>query len=428
MSDSKCARLGCLFGRALFGLALFASTAQAAEPTEWSSAWMTSLQAIPQREALPPLYRAPQLSSRSLRQIVYPTLGGNEIRLHLSNRYASTPLDIESLRIAPAQGDGAATRGPGVTVTFSGQARLHLAPGGEADSDPVALAVTRLQPYAISMLLGPEQRLQAWHRVAGQWSYLSAPGDHTQDLSADAFDLHFNQFAWVTALQVPHTAAGAVLAIGDSITDGMRSSPGRNRRWPDALSRRLGLVVDHPPAVLNAGISGNRLLSDSPCYGERLVERLEQELEHQPGVHTVIAQIGINDINFAAMPARGGLDCDEPHTPVTAAQLIAGYRQLIATAHRHHATLLLGTLTPAGLPPGREWLRSAVNQWVRNNQEADGFVDFDAELRDPAHPASLRKNFDSGDHIHPSDAGYQAMANAVPLPLLATPTQRRAAR
>lgn len=398
-----------------------------AQTSTWTSAWMTSLQAIPQRAALPPLYQAPDVGGRTVRQIVYPTLSGGTVRLHVSNRYATTPLDIAHMRVAPARGAAGATTGASTAVTFAGQAQLRLPPGGEADSDPVALAVSAHQPYAISTQLGPQQRLQAWHRVASQSSYVSAPGDHTQDSTADAFRTRFTQFAWVTSLAVPQNNSGAVLAIGDSITDGMRSTPGSNRRWPDALSRRLATSVAQPPAVLNAGISGNRLLSDSPCYGERLVTRVEHELQGQSGVHTMIVLIGINDINFAAMPPHGGLDCDEPHTAVSADSLIAGYRRVIDAARRQHVRVLLGTLTPADLPPARESLRAAVNQWIRSTRDIDGVVDFDAALRDPARPTSLRKNYDSGDHIHPSDAGYAAMADAVPLNLLGTAPHSRAA-
>ncbi|WP_198670138.1 SGNH/GDSL hydrolase family protein [Dyella sp. C9] len=411
----------------LAALSLICGVAQAQDAGAWTAAWMTSLQSIPQREALPPLYQAPDVAGRTVRQVVYPTLAGDSIRLHVSNHYASTPLDIQRMRVARASGGNAATADAGVAVTFGGQPRLRLPPGGEADSDPLPLKVASHQPYAISTLLGAGQRLQAWHRVASQTSYVSAPGDHTQDTAADAYRVHFTQFAWVDSLAVTQAPAGAVLAIGDSITDGMRSTPGTNRRWPDALSRRLGENNAHAPAVLNAGISGNRLLSDSPCYGERLVGRFERELSAQPGVRTVIVLIGINDINFAAMPPHRGLDCDEPHTAVNADALIAGYRRLIDTARRHHVRVLLGTLTPAALPAPRESLRLAVNQWMRNTREADGVVDFDAALRDPAHPGSLRASYDSGDHIHPSDAGYAAMAQAVPLSLLNAPNHSTAA-
>ncbi|WP_109126322.1 SGNH/GDSL hydrolase family protein [Dyella sp. C11] len=376
---------------------------------------MTSLQAIPQRTSLPALYTAPDVAGKTVRQIVYPTLAGESIRLHVSNRYATTPLVIENVRVAPSHGVSAATASAGVAVSFAGRAGLRLPPGAEADSDPVPLSVVALRPYAVSIHLGADQALQAWHRVASQTSYVSTPGDHTADVDASAFRGHFTQFAWVTSVAVNHLAP-AVMAIGDSITDGMRSTPNAGRRWPDALARRLN-DAHQPVAVLSAGISGNRLLSDSPCYGERLVSRFEQELDHQPGVRTVVVLVGINDINFPAMPTRQGLDCDAPHTSVNAKDLTSGYRHLIDVAHRHHARLLLGTLTPAGLPPDRESLRLAVNQWIRSQHESDGVVDFDAALRDPARPQQLRANYDSGDHVHPSDAGYAAMAKAVPLPM-----------
>jgi lysophospholipase L1-like esterase len=210
-------------------------------------------------------------------------------------------------------------------------------------------------------------------------------------------------------------ASAAVAAIGDSITDGMRSSLNQNRRWPDALARRFAASGNRSTAIVNLGISGNRLLSDSPCYGDALATRFEHDVLARPGVKTAILLIGINDINFAAMPPRNGLDCDFPHTSVTAADLIAGYERLIAAA-RHAGVKVFGaTLTPASLPPQRESIRRAVNQWIRTSHAFDGVVDFDAALRDPAQPDRLQRNFDSGDHIHPGDAGYSAMAEAVPM-------------
>ena len=139
----------------------------------------------------------------------------------------------------------------------------------------------------------------------------------------------------------------------------------------------------------------------------------------QPGVRTAILLIGINDINFQAMPPRAGLDCDYPHTAVTADDLIAGYRRVIEQAHAHGIRILGATLTPASLPPQREAIRLAANRWIRSGGAFDGVVDFDAALRDPADPTRLRRAYDSGDHIHPSDAGYAAMAAAVPVAALA---------
>jgi lysophospholipase L1-like esterase len=214
--------------------------------------------------------------------------------------------------------------------------------------------------------------------------------------------------------------AHAVVAIGDSITDGLRSTLNANRRWPDALARRLAQKGGPETAVVNAGISGNRLLSNSPCYGEALVSRFERDVLRQPGVRSVIVLIGINDINFAAMPARAGLDCDTPHTQVNADALIRGYQRLIAQAHQRGIRIYGATLTPASLPPEREAIRTAVNESIRASRAFDGVIDFDRALRDPARPDTLQRRYDSGDHIHPSDAGYSAMADAIPADLIAS--------
>ncbi|MBE0629086.1 MAG: SGNH/GDSL hydrolase family protein, partial [Burkholderia vietnamiensis] len=224
------------------------------------------------------------------------------------------------------------------------------------------------------------------------------------------------QYAWVTELAVEDGSARAsVAAIGDSITDGLRSSLNRNHRWPDALARRLAAAGSDSVGVVNLGISGNRLLSDSACYGTSLAARYERDALSRSGVKAAIVLIGINDINFAAMPARAGLDCDSPHTQVTAASLIDGYRRLIDAAHRRGVKVFGATLTPAALPAAREATRLEVNRWIRSGGGFDGVVDFDAALRDPARPSVLQRRYDSGDGIHPSDAGYTAMADAVPL-------------
>jgi lysophospholipase L1-like esterase len=390
--------------------------AAAAQPhSPWTTAWATALQPIPQLADPPPLYRAPDVAQRTVRQILYPTLSGSVVRLHISNVYGKSPLVIEQMVLARAV-TGAKTRGGSeVPVTFSGKRAVTVAPGAELDSDAMHMEIVAGAPYAVSTYLGAGQRMVAWHRVSSQTNYVSAPGNHTEDTTDAAYRQRFTQFAWVTALSVEAPSAVAVATIGDSITDGMRSSLNQNRRWPDALARRLAQAGDRSTAVVNLGISGNRLLSDSPCYGDALVSRFQRDVLQRPGVRTAILLVGINDINFAAMPPRAGLDCDAPHTRVTADSLIAGYRQVIAAAHAHGIRLLGATLTPASLPPQRESTRLAVNQWIRTSRAFDGVVDFDAALRDPAQPAQLRRAFDSGDHIHPSDEGYAAMAEAIPL-------------
>ncbi|SIO64990.1 SGNH/GDSL hydrolase family protein [Paraburkholderia phenazinium] len=392
-------------------------------PSRWVATWATALQSIPQQANLPPLYRAPDVAGRTVRQIVYPTLSGNAVRIHLSNEYGKAPLVVEALRIARSAG-GAAQSDGGVAVTFGGKESVTLPPGGELDSDPVALEIVAGAPYAISSYMGTEQRLVAWHRVSNQVNYVSLPGNHADDALSGAFHQRFTQFAWVTGLSVDAPSSAAVAAIGDSITDGMRSSLNENHRWPDAFARRLAREGIRSTAVVNLGISGNRLLSDSPCYGDALVKRFGRDVLERPGVKTAILLIGINDINFSSMPPRAGLDCDYPHTSVTAADLIAGYQRVIAEAHRHGVRVFGATLTPAALPQQREGIRLAVNQWIRTTRTLDGVVDFDAALRDPAQPGRLRRGYDSGDNIHPSDAGYAAMADAVPLDAVVNSTRK----
>ncbi|AOJ61289.1 GDSL family lipase [Burkholderia ubonensis] len=399
---------------ALGASVLLSPLAAGAAQAGWVAAWATALQPIPDLASPPPLYRAPDVAGRTVRQIVYPTVAGRAARIRLSNAYGSAPLVVESASLARA-GDGAALAdGVPVALRFGGRASVTLAPGQEIESDPVTIDVATGRPYAVSLYMGARQRMTVWHRVSNQVNYVSGPGDHTKDAGAGAFRTRFTQYAWVTELAVEAGSARAsVAAIGDSITDGLRSSLNRNRRWPDALARRL--AVSDAVGVVNLGISGNRLLSDSACYGTSLQSRFERDALSRSGVKAAILLIGINDINFATMPPRAGLDCDHPHTQVTAASLIDGYRRLIDAAHHQGVRIFGATLTPAALPAEREAIRLEVNRWIRGGGAFDGVVDFDEALRDPARPNVLQRRYDSGDGIHPSDAGYAAMADAVPV-------------
>jgi lysophospholipase L1-like esterase len=395
-------------------------TAGAQGLTQWTAVWATSLQAIPQPVGPQPPSVVPDIAGRTVRQIIYPSLGGDVVRLHVSNRYGTARLDILRTTLAKA-GDGAALADSALPVTFDGRSEVHLPAGGEADSDPVKVNLVGHKPYAVSLYLGAHQRLQAWHRFARQVNFISEPGDHGEDTAADSYRQDFTAFAWITSLSVTDAPAGSVLAIGDSITDGVSSTLGRNRRWTDALSRRLAVEGKTPMAVLNAGIAGNRLLSDSPCFGESLDARFEREITDHAGVQSAVVLVGINDINFAASSPSSASDCAFPHRDVTAEDLIAGYRDLIETAHRHQIRVFIGTLTPAALPSDREGVRQAVNRWIRDGTGFDGVIDFDTALRDPVKPDDMRAVYDSGDHLHPSDVGYAAMAAAVPLSLLSAP-------
>ncbi|WP_323119470.1 SGNH/GDSL hydrolase family protein [Burkholderia alba] len=407
--------------------ALAAPADASGQPSRWISGWATALQPIPDLAAPPPLYKAPDVAARTVRQIVYPTVTGRAVRVRLSNAYGRAPLVIGEIRIGRSAGGAAVQEGSAVSVTFGGRREVEVPPGQERDSDPVAFGVAAGEPYALSLYMGERQKMTVWHRVANQLNYVSGPGNHAGDVAAGAYRTRFTQFAWVSelAVDVSVARAGAIAAIGDSITDGMRSSLNQNRRWPDALARRIEQTGDRSVGVVNLGISGNRLLSDSPCYGVALEKRFERDVLSGAGVRAAVVLIGINDINFAAMPSRAGLDCDAPHTQVSAQTLIDGYRRLIAAAHERGVVLFGATLTPAALPPAREAIRLAVNDWIRTSRAFDGVVDFDAALRDPGRPAVLQRRYDSGDGIHPSDAGYAAMAAAVPLEPLVSAAKRR---
>jgi lysophospholipase L1-like esterase len=384
----------------------------------WVGSWAVAPQAVSQSPAAPSFNRAPSLENVTLRQIVFPTLAGRALRLRISNRFGTQALHIGRVTVAKSAHGAALAAGSLHVVTFQGADAVSIPAGQSMISDAVELPVAAGKPIAVSMWIPEQTKPRTWHKIASQVQFISTPGDHSQDASGAAFQRRITNTLWLDGLEVkpaPGEHAAALVTIGDSITDGMRSTLNANQRWPDDLSRRLRAAGINNLAVLNAGISGNRLLHDSPCYGPSLVQRFARDALSQAGVRSVIVLAGINDINFGFVPPHLGLDCDTPHVKVTAAELIAGYRDLIAQAHARGVRIDGGTITPANLPPGREAIRQAVNLWMRSSHAFDGVIDFDAALRDPAHPSRLLPRFDSGDHVHPSDAGYTAMADAVPL-------------
>ena len=409
--------------------ALWMHIAAAREPggqagASWVGAWSMAPQAVARHPAAPSYDRAPTLFNATVRQIIVPTLSGRALRLRLSNRFGTLDVRVDKVTVAMVRRGAAIDPATLHIVLFDGQARLRIPAGGSILSDAVELPVQAGKAVAVSLAVRGTVAPQTWHKLASQVNFISAAGDHTGDAGGAAFTRHVTSYLWLDGMQVRVPAAehaAAVVAIGDSITDGMRSTLNADRRWPDALSRRLREAGIRNLAVLNAGISGNRLLHDSPCYGESLEQRFQRDALDQPGVRAVIVLVGINDINFGFVAPRAGLDCDTPHVKVSAADLIAGYRKLIAQTHARGLAIYAGTITPASLPPRREAVRLAVNAWIRDSHAFDGVIDFDAALRDPAHPSRLLPRDDSGDHVHPSDAGYAAMAAAAPLRALQPP-------
>jgi lysophospholipase L1-like esterase len=394
-------------------LALGLPPAPSALAQDWrDERWTATWGAGPGGPALPA--NTPVFTDQTLRLVVHASIGGARVRIRLSNEMGTTPLHIGAARIA-LRADGAdIVTGSDRALTFGGKPDIVLAPGAPALSDPVDLDVRPLSDLAVSLYLPGASSATTLHGTASQTSYVSPAGDFS---AAPVFPTQRTLLSWPFLTEVAVEARGAaIVTLGDSITDGTRSTPDTNKRWPDWLARRLQTIRD-PGAGLNArlgvvnrGISGNRLLSNAAegsLAGRGIQERFDRDVLATSGVRYMTLMIGINDI--------GGSPAADP---VTAEDLIAGYRQVIARAHAHGIAVFGATLTPfegAGYySPEKDAVRRAVNDWIRSGDAFDAVIDFDRVTRDPAHPARLLPAYDSGDHLHPGDLGYQAMGNAVP--------------
>jgi lysophospholipase L1-like esterase len=376
----------------------------------WVGTWATSPQAPADTWDQPATF-----GDQTLRQIVHISMGGDTLRVRFSNEFGKQPLVIGAASIALSAGGAAVVPGTSRPLTFGGEASITVPAGAPALSDPVALHVPPLADLAISLYLPDSTRATTYHAKALQTAYISPPGDH-----ADAVTMPIagtaNHWFFLTGVSVRAPRdAGAIVAFGNSITDGNASTVDANARWPDDLARRLEHAHDIGRlAVLNEGISGNRLLHDSAGTGA--LARFDRDVLRQPGVRYVIVLLGINDIGFSAMQGFHNED-------VSAEQIIVAHRQLIARAHQLGLTIYGSTLTPfegAGyFTAAGEAKRQAVNRWIRNSGEYDGVIDFDRALREPDHPTRFAPAYDSGDHLHPGGAGYEAMARAVDLRLFA---------
>ncbi len=352
------------------------------------------------------------VTNQTIRQIVHTSIGGSRVRVVLSNAFGTAPLEIGAADIA-LRAEGPATVAASVTpLTFSGNAKASILPGATLVSDAVDLKLAPLSDLAIDLYvpgdLGVGPSPVTTHNGASQTNYLSESGDHTGD---PAFKAAGQAGAWFLLARVEVAAPAdtrAVVTFGDSITDGARSTADTNNRWPDQLARRLAAQRGTRVAVLNAGISGNRVLGDGA--GISALARFDKDVLMQTGATHVVVMEGINDIGVARSNA----------TP-SAADLIAGHKQLIARAHARGLKIYGATLTPfegAGyFTPEGEAKRQALNEWIRTSNAYDGVIDFDKVTRDPAAPTKFAPAFDSGDHLHPGDAGYKAMGDAVDLAL-----------
>jgi lysophospholipase L1-like esterase len=379
----------------------------------WVGSWATAQQVPEERNALAPS----DLRDATLRQVVHLSIGGKVLRVHMSNAFGTAPLDLTSVHVARATSaaspriDASTDR----TLTFSGRPGVTIPAGAEYISDPIAFAAKAQSDLAITFHIDDPPAEQTSHPGSRATSYL-VHGDHVADVDlpdARTFEHWFN-IAGVDVSTPP--GAATIVTLGDSITDGHGATTNGNDRWPDDLARRLRAAM---PArylgVLNLGIGGNRLLLDG--LGPNALARFDRDVLAQPGVRYLIVQEGINDIGTFGLQ---GSTAQAAHDDLVR-RIIGAYEQIVVRAHAHGIRVLGGTLTPFSgsdyYKPGpmSEADRVAVNQWIRAPGHFDAVIDFDKAVRDPQGPEALLPAYDSGDHLHPSPAGYRAMADTVPL-------------
>ncbi len=394
-------------------LAVFAAPRPAAAARRGDS-WVTSWSASPQG-AMPGTLAAAGFDDQTVRDIIFPSVGGELIRLELTNAFGTSPLHVGHVTVALADPGAAAVPGTIHPVTFGGSASVQIPPGAEVLSDPVGMQVWPLQDLAVSVYLPGRTGAATLHSDAQQVNWVSAAGDHAAEAGAGAFTTRTSSSYYVSGLMVRSSGAdGTVVAFGDSITDGLQSTVGANLRWPNDLARRLDALGGPALAVADAGIGGNRVVTGSRCCSGSGEARFARDALDQPGVRDVIVLEGINDIGYSADQNKG--------TDISAARIIAGYERMIAEAHAAGVRIFGATIMPfqgAGYySVAGEATREAVNTWIRTSGAFGGVVDFDAVMRDPADPLRLNPAYDSGDHLHPNDAGYQAMADAINLGML----------
>ncbi len=393
------------------GATLFvpAGRSQARDAGEWVGSWSTAITTSGAGSS------SVGFSDQSIRMIVHTSVGGERVRIRLSDAFGDRPLAVGGasvgLPVSPASPD---VRPETVRrLTFAGSPTTTVYRGAEVVSDPVDLAVPPLADLVVTIYMPQPTGPASWHWTARQSSYIY-PGDRTATPDGSGQTVVRNSFYFLSAVDVLSDAAkGAVVVLGDSISDGFTATLNANHRWPDYLAARI--VSTSPdrddPGVLNQALSGGKVTHDGVEIGFHelglsALARLDSDVFGQTGVRTVIVQLGVNDILSSG---------DEPE------RTIEGLRQLAAMIRANDLRVIVSTITPAEGFPGwtaeKESTRAAVNAYLRGQHEFR-VIDFDEVLRDPAVPTRLRAEWDSGDHIHPNDLGYRTMANAVPLRLL----------
>jgi lysophospholipase L1-like esterase len=384
-----------------------------APPEVWVGTWSASMQGPIDFEGR--VSPTGGFENQTLRMIVRTTIGGSRVRVHLSNAFGTDGLVVGATHIAIRTDGSAIVPGSDRALTFSGRSAITIPPGAEMISDPMDLAVPELGYLAISIYLPNKTGVPTWHSTGLHTTFISGMGDFTAKLQMPDWQ---TQTSWYWLAGVDVTApqgTGAIVALGASITDGARSTVDADQGWPSELAwRLLRGDLDREPklSVLNAGISGNRILHNQ--IATNALARLDRDVLVQPGVQEMIILEGTNDIGFSR--TAGGAD-----QAVSAQDIIAGMRQIVERAHTRGIKIIAGTLPPFEganyFSPEGENKREVINAWIRNGGSFDGVIDFETVIRDPQHPTRILPSYDSGDHLHPNDAGYKAMADAIDLSL-----------
>lgn len=384
------------------------STAARSAPAKWVGTWATS----------PfdgdPWHEVPTLVDSTLREIVHTSIAGTALRVRFSNEFGTEPLRIDAATVAVSAGVSRVDASSLHDLTFGGSPSIVIPPGAEVLSDPVAMPTPAFANLAISLYLPLQQVSDVSVHSSAQQDNFIQTGNHVRDASL-ASPVVTPSWYFLKGIDVLPTSdrAAAVVAYGDSITDGALSTENLNHRWPDYLAVRL---QNNPAtanlAVLDEGIGGNCILIH--CVASNALARFDRDVLSQAGVKYIIVLEGINDIG--ALHNR-----NRPDYKLTAADLEQGLAQMVARAHEHGIKVFGATLTPykgAGyFTEQGEQIREALNQWILTSGVFDGTIDFDKATRDPANPLMYSPQADGGDHLHPKDAGYSSMADSIDLSL-----------
>ena len=392
-------------------LAASLASGQSAPQERWTATWAASLLASAPRPPADSVDRVMTIANRTLRQVVRVSAGGSRVRIRLSNQYGDRPLVIGSAHVALRTSGAAIDPATDRPVTFNGRSSVVIRAGAVLVSDPITLVVPQLADLAITLFIADSARLSTRHALGLQTNYLSN-GDSAASASF-APDTTLRFWSFLAGVDVLNPAlTGLIVTLGNSITDGAASAADSNGRWPDVLARRLLTSKEPPKAVVNAGISGNRVLSSGA--GPSALERFDRDVLMQPGVTHIVVLEGVNDIS-------GGTNAANPRNEISAEELIAGHKQLIDRAHERGLLIFGATLTPIGgmrnMTPERLAKLDALNAWIRTSGAYDGVIEFNKATRDPADTTRFLPAYDSGDHLHPSTAGLKVMGEAVDLAL-----------